>query len=139
MAEMILIQKNILSVNKFKDEESGSASIESLFWFPLFMFILILVADVSSIYLGKAQALRVIQDGNRAFSVGQLDDEDTTRSFISASLQPISENATVTTTAANGIVTSTATMPTTDLMVVGSIPGINSIDVVITAQHFLEQ
>ena len=126
-------------VSRFKDCEDGSATVESLFWFPLFMFILVLVADVSFIFFGKAQALRVIQDGNRALSVGRFNDTDSTRDFITAALQPFAENVVVTTTVDDGVVTSTATIPTTDLMAVGSIPGISSIDVVVTAQHFLEQ
>ncbi len=126
-------------VSRFAKSEDGSATVESLFWFPLFMFILVLVADVSFIFFGKAQALRVIQDGNRALSVGRFNDTESTQDFIAVALQPFSENVVVTTTVQDGVVTSTAKIPTTDLMAVGSIPGINNIDVVVTAQHFLEQ
>ncbi|MFG5383291.1 TadE/TadG family type IV pilus assembly protein [Yoonia sp. R2-816] len=126
-------------VSRFAKCEDGSATVESLFWFPLFMFILVLVADVSFIFFGKAQALRVIQDGNRALSVGRFNDTESTQDFIAVALQPFSENVVVTTTVQDGVVTSTAKIPTTDLMAVGSIPGINNIDVVVTAQHFLEQ
>lgn len=126
-------------LSRFRDDEDGSATVESLFWLPLFMFVLVLITDVSFIFFGKAQALRVIQDGNRALSVGRFNDTDSTKDFIEKALQGFSTNAVVVTTVDDGVVTSTATMPTTDLMAVGTIPGINNIKVVVTAQHFLEQ
>lgn len=126
-------------LRQFLRNEGGSASVESLFWIPLFVFFLVLVLDVSFIFFGKAQALRVIQDGNRALSVGRFDDTATTEQSIASALAPYAPNAEITSVVNDGVVTTTAKIPATDLMVVGTIPVFADTVVSITAQHFLEQ
>ena len=126
-------------VSRFRDDEAGSGTIEALFWFPIFVLFFVMIADTSLLFYGKAQALRVMQDGNRALSVGRLSSTDETRDFISAQLASLSEHAEVTTEVDNGLVISTVVMPSTDLMAVGSVPGFSRINISVTSQHFLEQ
>lgn len=99
----------------------------------------VMIADTSFLFYGKAQALRVMQDGNRALSVGRLNSTDETRDFIAEQLATLSEHAEVTTKVDNGLVISTVVMPSTDLMAVGSVPGFSKINISVTSQHFLEQ
>ena len=126
-------------VSRFRNDESGSGTVEALFWFPLFVLIFVMIADTSLLFYGKAQALRVMQDGNRALSVGRLSSTDETRDFITAQLASLSEHVEVTTEVDNGLVISTVVMPSTDLMAVGSVPGFSRINISVTSQHFLEQ
>jgi hypothetical protein len=123
----------------FGRDEDGSASIESLFWIPIFVFMLVLILDTSFIFFGKSQALRAVQDGNRALSVGAIADEDAAEEFIVAAMVDHAPGITVETLIEDGIIVSTATMPAKELMIVGSIPVFKDTVISVTAKHFLEQ
>jgi Flp pilus assembly protein TadG len=125
--------------NRFWNDERGSATIEALLWIPIFVYLLVLITDVSLNYYGKAQALRTIQDGNRALSVRFLPDATAAQDFIETRLQGYAPSVEVTTSISNGIVTTSATMLASELMAVGSIPTFRDTEISVTAQHFLEQ
>lgn len=124
---------------RFKEDQSGTATIESLLWIPLFFYIFVLITDASFIFFGKAQALRIIQDGNRAYSVDAFETSEEASAYIQSQLRAFAPQATVTTNVSNGIIVTNATLRSGDLMAVGSIPGIKNIDIQITAQHFQEK
>lgn len=128
-------------VGRFQKSEDGSASIESLFWIPLFVFFLVLVLDVSFIFFGKARVLQSVQDGNRALSIGVLSTEEETEEFVQTLLSSYTANAVVNSTIdlANGVVTTDVTIPAVDLMIVGSIPVFRQTMIPVSAQHFLER
>lgn len=131
------LKENLIS--RFRDDERGSATIEALLWMPIFVYLLVLITDVSLVYYGKAQALRAIQDGNRALSVRFLPDEAATQDFVETRLRSHSPSVTATTSISDGIVTTSAKMPASELMAVGSIPTFGDTIILVTAQHFLEQ
>lgn len=123
----------------FEKDESGSSTIEAVLWLPLFMLLLSMVADASFIFHGQAQALRIIQDGNRAFSVGRLEDAAATQTYIEAKLAPLSSTARVRTTLSDdGIITSTAWITVEDLLAIGSVGALTGFDITVRSQHFLE-
>ena len=126
-------------IERFRRDESGSATVEALLWMPIFIYLLVLITDVSLIYYGKAQALRAIQDGNRALSVRFLSSTGATEDFVEARLQVHSPSVAATTSISDGIVTTSARMPASELMAVGSIPTFGNTVIKVTAQHFLEQ
>ena len=126
-------------VSRFRRDQDGSASIESLLFIPLFVLILVFILDVSMIFYGKAQALRIVQDGNRALSVGVFTETTDAENFISTAFGAYSPSAVINTSITDGIITTTAVFPARDLMVVGSIPVFANTQVSVTAQHFLEQ
>lgn len=41
------------ATDRFNDDDSGAATIESLLWIPMFVFILVLITDVSFILFGR--------------------------------------------------------------------------------------
>ena len=123
----------------FRKDERGTASIESLFWIPLFIYLLVLITDVSLIFYGKAQALRIVQDGNRAYSVNQFANDTAAEAFILTRLQSYSPSSTVDTKVADGLITTEAVLKASELMSIGSIPGFSDKTIVVTAQHFKEQ
>jgi len=53
-------------VKQLRKDEDGFATLEALIWIPIFVFFLVFILDTTFIFFGKAQALRFIQDGNRA-------------------------------------------------------------------------
>ncbi len=123
---------------RFKEDERGTATIESLLWMPVFFYLFILITDVSFIFYGKAEALRIIQDGNRAYSVGKFEDNADASGYIEGRLRTFAPGATVTTSTTAGIITTVATMAASDLMAVGTIPGFLGIEIQVTAQHYQE-
>ena len=126
-------------LRSFQNDERGSATVESLFWVPIFVYLLVLITDVSFVFYGKAQALRIIQDGNRALSVRYLESTDAAEEYILGRLTSYSDKTEVETAIDDGVITTIASLPARDLMAVGSIPGFNDTSVSISAQHFLEQ
>lgn len=126
---------------RFGECEDGSASIESLFWIPMFVYFLVLVLDVSFIFFGKAQVLQVVQDANRARSLGVFTTELQTEDFVRDALKNYTTGATVTSTddLVAGVVTTDVSIPATDLMIVGSIPVFRNTQIPVSAQHFLER
>jgi Flp pilus assembly protein TadG len=131
-----MMLSNLLT--RFKEDERGIATIESLLWMPLFFYLFIAITDVSFIFYGKAQALRVVQDGNRAYSVNILKSNEETSDYIEGRLRLFAPGATATTTVSNGVIITRATIDSSDLMAVGSIPNFVGLDINIVEQHFRE-
>ena len=129
-------------VKRFADDDRGSATIESLLWFPLFIYLLVLITDVSFIFYGKAQALRIVQDGNRSYSVGYpgTSTPAETQSFIRTQLLSLDSDPTVATTydGSTGLIETTVSLSATELMAVGFIPGFGDFEFEIRAQHYKE-
>lgn len=127
-------------VKQLRKDEDGFATLEALIWIPIFVFFLVFILDTTFIFFGKAQALRFIQDGNRALSVGALPDVDATALQIKTAISDYAPAATVNTEILNGmIISTTMTIPVSDLMIIGTIPVFKGTNVEITATHFLEQ
>jgi Flp pilus assembly protein TadG len=127
-------------LKRFKEDERGTATIESLLWMPIFFYLFILITDVSFIFYGKAQALRIVQDGNRAYSVDGFADNAAASAYITGQLQQFAPNATATTSIISpiGVISTTATIPANDLMAVGAIPQFVGLVVNVTAQQYQE-
>lgn len=130
-------------LKRFMADDRGVATIESLLWFPLFVYLLVLITDVSFIFYGKAQALRIVQDGNRAFSIRHPSAATRAQAeaFIEANLHRFdpTAKATVAYDITTGLIRTTATISASELMAVGSIPGFGDFTLEIVAHHFQEQ
>lgn len=123
---------------RYRKDESGSATVEAVLWFPIFFYFLALIADASLIFSGETRALRIVQDGNRAFAVGKLTSISAAESFIESRLSQLSPSVTVVTTVNNGVVSSTATMPVSELSGIGIIPEFGGLFIKVTAQQLTE-
>ena len=130
-------------IKRFTQDERGSATIESLLWFPLFVYLLLLITDVSFIFYGKAQALRIVQDGNRALSIRYpgITTKEAAQSHIRTQLLAFDSNPTVLTTIDNttGLIETKAKISAAELMAIGAIPGFGDFEFEVIAQHFQEQ
>ena len=133
---------NASLLKRFMADERGVATVESLLWFMLFVYLMVFIADISFIFYGKAQALRIVQDGNRAFSVGRPGATTTgeTQALIRARLLSLDSDPAVTTTysGATGLIQTTVALNTGELMAIGSIPWLSNFDFEIVAQHYKE-
>lgn len=119
-------------------DESGAATVEFVLWLPVLAAIFGLVVDTSIIFGDQSQILRVVQDVNRAVSIGHVRTSDDAEAMILADIDNIAPNASVETTLSNGIITSTVTIPASDLSVTNLIDVFHDFNLTVSAQHLSE-
>lgn len=120
---------------RFRRDQGGSATIESVIWMTAFFGLIILVSDASLAFFGKAEAFRAVQDGNRAYAVGRLTTPGAVKAWIEAEMEPIAPNAVATTTVSGGLVSSSLAMPASDLLLFGSL---DAVSITVRSQHYVE-
>lgn len=140
-----LRDKMIKSVNtpialcrRFIGSERGSASIEAAIWIPIYMGLLLLIANTSLVFYGQSQAMRIVQDGNRALSVGRLTTEAETVEFITQRLIGLTDNPVVETVLNEGIVYTSVRIPVEDLAQIGNLEMFTGYNVTVASQMFVE-
>lgn len=119
-------------------QEDGGASVEAVIWMPFFLLLFAMVVDASLVLGGQAEVLRVVQDTNRAVSLGRYQDLDVARQHIEAEIVQLSNSALVTVEVVDGIITSVVVIPARDLTATGLFDGFADIDLVVRAQHLSE-
>jgi len=122
----------------FWSDERGSATIESVIWLPVFVWVLALIINISMVVFEKNQTYRVIQNANRILSTGYMQSEAETEDYIRAKIAHIAPEATVTTTIVDGIVTSAVSYRVSDLLLPDVITDLANIWVNVSSQHFVE-
>jgi Flp pilus assembly protein TadG len=122
----------------FVSKTDGAATIEFVLWLPLILFLFGLIADTAMIYSGRAQVLRVVQDANRAMSVGRIRETDDVQTFITSRIEEIAPNAVVETLLTDGVISSTVDIPASDFMSTNLVGMFSSLNVRVFAQHLSE-
>jgi Flp pilus assembly protein TadG len=122
----------------FRTQESGGSTAEFVIWVPMFALVFALVADTAMIFGGQAQVLRVVQDTNRAMSIGRLRTVEEARDMILAGIVNIAPHASVTTTVDAGLISSTVLIPVADLTATGLVDSFTNFNVAVFAQHLAE-
>lgn len=125
-------------VGKFLRDDRGSFTIEALVWLPIFVVVLCMTADTAMIYAKQSQVMRVVQDANRAYAVGKFADGTATQDYILTLVRPMSPGATAVSSLANGIITTTVTMPARELMATGMLPMLSGSTVRVVLQQMKE-
>jgi Flp pilus assembly protein TadG len=127
----------------FLRHEGGSSTVEFVLWMPLVVLILLLIVDSSMLFMSRTHAIRVLQDTNRLYSVGQF--TGTTAERISAAqtyalsrLQGLSPSATATTTETNRVVRTRATLETAEIAQIGFLGLMIDTTMVVAAEHRVE-
>lgn len=121
---------------RFLRSEDGSATVESLIWLLAFFSFLALATDASMAFFGRAQAFRILQDGNRAYATGRLTSMDELEAWIAVAIAPVALGATATSEVNNGIVRSRLDLPLSSLELFGLIPGDGT--VIVRSAHYVE-
>lgn len=109
-------QRKAKSLERFLRDDDGSFTIEAVIWMPIFAIILALIFNVSMVFFTESQLLRIVQDANRAFSLGRLDDTTATENYITNALAYLDTTVAVTTTLDGGIISTVLNVPAVDLM-----------------------
>jgi Flp pilus assembly protein TadG len=135
----------------FLRQEGGSATIEFVLWLPIVIAILLLVVDSSMLFMSRSHAMRVLQDTNRLYSVGQFTSNQQdieaaraerlakARDYALSRLRGLSPSATVTAAeVGNGVVRTTATMSTKEIAAIGFLGMMIDTTMVVSAEHRVE-
>lgn len=119
-------------------KEDGSVSVEAALWLPLFMGLILLITNTSLVFYGQSQAMRVVQDANRAYSTGRLATEEEVRAFIAERLTPLTTEPIIETTVHQGVIYTTAQLPVEDLAHIGNLNMFSGYYVHVASQFFVE-
>lgn len=122
----------------FARRDQGSATIEAVIWLPIFIMMFCFAADAALIFAKQAEVMRVVQDANRAMSIGRLMTAADTQTYIQSRIGTISPAAQIVTTVSGGVIATTVTMPSSDLTATGFISALTNINVSVTSQHMSE-
>lgn len=125
-------------LQRFRREEDGSATIETVLWIPIFVWILALIINASMIIFEKNQAYRIVQNANRILSTGYMQTEAQVEAYIAERLANIAPLATVETTILDGVVTSDVSYQVSDVFMPHAVADLLNVWVSISAQHFME-
>jgi Flp pilus assembly protein TadG len=132
------------SVGRFLQCEGGSSTVEFVLWVPLVIMVLMLIVDASMLFMTRSHAMRVLQDTNRLYSVGQFtgdtaaDRLEKAEDYALARLSPLSESATAVTTELNRVVRTEATMQTSEIANIGFLGTLIDVTMTISAEHRVE-
>ena len=128
------------NIKNFFEATDGAINVESVLWLPVYTFFLVIIVDVSLMFNSQAQAQRILHDINRLASSGYYESEEEVETRANALLSHLSTNITVDATidVDAGTISAVASMPATDLMAIGTIPGFSEINVTVAAWHLIE-
>jgi Flp pilus assembly protein TadG len=126
------------SLKHFFRRTDGTATVETVLWFPLFIAVFGLMLDVAMIFHGQAKVLRVTQEGNREYSIGRLTTPAAAEAYIEGALAQLNIQATARTTEVAGVAHTIVTVPANQLQVLGYFTAFSSLQLNITAEHMIE-
>lgn len=126
------------SLHRFVSRQDGTASIETVIWFPVFFFVFGLMVDVAMIFHGQATVLRIVQDGNREYSVGRFETEAETATEIQTLLGELGIQATANTTEVAGVARTWVTVPVKQLQIIGYFTPFDDLSITVAAEHMIE-
>lgn len=135
---------SLRTLRAFRRSEDGASTIEFVLWVPLVIMILLLVVDASMLFMTRSHAMRVLQDTNRLYSVGQFTgataDErlEKAEDYALARLSPLSASATAVTTEVNRVVRTEATLETSEIANIGFLGSLIDTTMTVSAEHRVE-
>jgi Flp pilus assembly protein TadG len=134
-----ILQKMRARAGRFGQSEDGNMTIESVIWVPIFAIILAFIMNISLVFFAESQMLRVVQDGNRAFSLGRLEDAAAVENYILANLANLDATLTIATTVAGGFISTTLDATAGDLMPLNIMTSVfDSVIINVSAQQIVE-
>lgn len=131
-------RRGALRLRPWMRGEDGSVSVEAALWLPIFMGLILLITNTSLVFYGQSQAMRVVQDANRAFSTGRLATEAEVQAFVVERLAPLTAQPIVETVVHQGVIYTTAQLPVEDLAHIGTLNMFSGYHVNVASQFFVE-
>lgn len=131
--------RTVSRLHRFWKDEEGSFTIEAVIWMPIFAIVLAVVVNVSLVFFSESQILRVVQDANRAFSLGRLDSTEAAETYISKKLAYLEATLDIQTTLNDGVIRTVLSSPATDLMPMSFMRGkFSNVQIIVAADHIVE-
>lgn len=126
---------------RFLRREHGTATVEAVLWFPIFIAVFGLMVDSSIIFNGQTKVLRVVQDANRNMSIGRFRTDTEVEDYINDQLAVYGITPSLTdaqSDATTGIVSTTVVVPASELQLLGYFSVLVNLNIPVTAQHMRE-
>lgn len=138
MAKLVL--PKFVTPRRFGRDEDGAATIEALLWIPMMLIFFGILADALMIFSSQARALAVIQTGNRQLATGQLASCADVQTWVENVVNPMSPNAIANCTILRptNVISTSLSMPATDVDIVGLLRSFADLDVVVSTQQVME-
>ena len=118
--------------------ESGAATVEAVLWMPVFIVFFGLLTDTSLIFGREAQILRIVQTANRSLAVGRFQTSAQAQAYIHDQVRVFSANSNVVVVVNQGIISSSVSLPATDLTVTGLFQAFSGLTISVGASQMLE-
>lgn len=124
---------------RFRRSEDGASTVETVLWIPVFIAIFALLFDIAMIFNGQAATLRVIQEANRDFAVGQITTEAATQTRVKDNLQRINITASsIVTNESAGVIRTRVEIPAAELGSLGWFKAFGELKIDVTAEQTVE-
>lgn len=126
-------------VRRFARDESGLVTVEMVIWLPFLFVLLALIADVSLAFFSKAEAFRIVQSGNRLYSVNRLKQKSDVEAFVESIFDqyaPTAEATTIT-SADDSLVATQLAYPLQSILLFTNVP--DSWMIRVQSQHHVER
>ncbi len=133
-----LISSALTRLKRLRQDESGSITVESVLWIPIYLLFFVLIADVSLMFHSQAQAQRIVHDANRQASKGDLTAANQVEAAVRARLNDYSPNATISSAFGASTVATTVMMPVTDVAAIGILGVLTRGTITVSHVHLLE-
>lgn len=125
-------------IRRFFGREEGTATVEAVLWFPIFILIFGLMVDAAMIFHGQAKVLRVVQDGNRNYSIGRLTTPEETQAYVVTALANLNITADALTVENAGVATTIVRVAASELQILGYFTALNNLEIQVSADHLIE-
>jgi len=132
------MQQLSCAIKRFFRRDSGAATAEVVILTPVFLLLFGMVTDASIVFGRQAEILRIIQDSNRSLAVGKIQSTSDAEEYISDRLVLLSDEGEVEVTITGGIITSTVTVPASDLTSTGLFEALDSFTLTVGASQMSE-
>ena len=128
----------IRRVSAFARMEHGSATIEAVMWTPVFVLLLGLLTDTSLIFGRQSEILRIVQDANRSLAVGHFQTIKEAQTYVGNKVAKFSRHSIVNVTIDHGIISTTVSMPATDLTITGLFDAFSGMTIAVASSQMSE-
>ncbi|SDY57231.1 hypothetical protein SAMN05444004_10230 [Jannaschia faecimaris] len=139
---LIMYQRHLHKTRRFlREEHGGVETVSFVIWVPFVMGFFMLVADASYIMFNRSNMLRIVEDGNRMYSIGVLNSNLEAETAIRNALSPSADGelSTVDSFILMGMVRTEVTVPLADVDMFGIVARLLANgELSITASHFKE-
>jgi Flp pilus assembly protein TadG len=125
-------------VHRFIRSEEGAATLEAVLWMPIFLLLFGMVTDTSIVFGRQAEILRIIQDSNRSLAVGHFQTVQQAEDYITARVDVYSPDPVVNVSIAQGIISTSVSVPAVNLTATGLFDAINTLTITVGASQMSE-